>query len=61
MRVCGSCGKRVLCVFQGACGRALGVHSSGSFHRPVGLRDDTNELGHLVGSADAGPRFERLP
>src|SRR5918995_3736573 len=29
---CGRCGKRVLCVFQGACGRVLGVHSSGSFH-----------------------------
>ena len=41
------------CGFQGACGRVLGVHSSGSFHSLALRRVPRciNEIGCLAGSA----------
>jgi hypothetical protein len=60
-RSCGSCGKRVLGVFQASGGRVLGVHGSGSFHRRCESFDTIgNELGHLVESAMFLLRRERL-
>ena len=59
-KVCGSCGKRVLCVFQGAVDAfwASTAPAASTDWREF-RRTIVSELGHLAGSAIRAPRFER--
>ena len=57
--VCGSCGKRVLCVFQGAVGAFL-ASTAPAASTDRGDNDCVNELGHLAESAERVLRLERL-